>query len=99
MVVVVEEVVVVGLPTTRTNERTNESFGYVIYNNNIRISVSKIVNTKKLKSRYDINKDLPREPHPGLSPTLSQPGLVLVSVAVPTGERPLHTAVWQLTPQ
>ena len=29
------------------NERTNESFSHVIYNNNIRIPVSKIVNTKK----------------------------------------------------
>ena len=29
------------------NERMNESFSHVIYNNNIRIPVSKIVNTKK----------------------------------------------------
>ena len=34
-----------------------------------------------------IDIDLPHEPHPGLSPTLSQSGQVLVSVAVPTGEK------------
>ena len=61
------------------NERTNESFNNVIYNNNIRIRVFlKLLTQKKSKSKYAIDKDFPCEPHPGLSPTLSQSGAGVV---------------------
>ena len=47
----VVKVVVVGLPTTRTNERTNESFSHVIYNNNIRIRVFQKLLTRKIEMK------------------------------------------------
>ena len=75
-------------------EGTNKIFSHVIYS--IRIRISKIVITKKEK--YAIDKDLPHEPHPGLSLTLSPPGLLLVVVGL-MGETPPHQPRWQLSPQ